>query len=85
MGNFNIKENNYYSETFENGVLTETETGNKDYQFKTNSISSDTLRFFRRLGGEETVKQGTKFGLGCTVSTSISPDKSTKVVRYFFY
>lgn len=38
----------------------------------------------QNLGGKETIKQAYKFGFGCTVNTSISPDGTTKVVRYFF-
>jgi hypothetical protein len=80
-----LKENNYMIETFENGILTEAAQENKDYIFKNRCLDAKTLKMFRNMGGKESIKQGKKFGIGCTISTSISPDRNTKVVRYFFY
>jgi len=82
---FNIKESNFYRETYENGVLIEVEKAHKDEAFKTQFLKPDTLRWFRNLGGTEEVQQTTKFSLGCTLSTSISPDGNTKKLTYFFY
>jgi len=82
---FNIKESNFYQETYENGVLIEVEKDQKDEDYKTNFLNPSTLRWFRNLGGTEKVQQTTKFGLGCTLSTSISPDGNTKKLTYFFY
>lgn len=83
--NFNIRENNFYQETFENDVLTETEKSTKDSEFKKRFLAPDTIRFFRNLGGTEKTTQGKKFDLGCTIHTSISPDGQTKKITYFFY
>jgi len=82
---FNVKESNFYQEHFENGVLINTEKGNKDSHFKNKFLEPSTLRFFINLGGTEKVEQSRKFGLGCTLSTSISPDGNTKKLTYFFY
>jgi len=82
---FNISKSNFYQETYENGILINAEKGNKDSAFKNKFLDSSTLRFFRSLGGKENVEQGRKFGLGCTISTSISPDGNTKKLTYFFY
>jgi len=89
MKAFNIKESNFCQETynFTDGVyqLTETEIGNKNSEFKNNFLNPKTLKFFRNIGGMETVTQGRKFNLGCTISESISPDKTIKKLTYFFY
>lgn len=46
--------------------------------------SDDTIKFFRRLGGTETVQRGnTCKGYVCTKLTSTSPDKENKTVREF--
>ena len=83
--NINLKEKNYMIEEYENGVLIETSQEFKDELFKNRTLDKNTLKWFRNLGGKETVKQAYKFGFGCTVYTSISPDGTTKVIRYFFY
>jgi len=87
--NFNISESNFCQETYNlaNGEyqLTETEISNKDSKFKKNFLNPQTLNFFRSIGGKENVSQGSKFGIGCTISESISPDKITKKLTYFFY
>ena len=86
---FNISESNFCQETYnmtnDGYQLTETEIGNKDSKFKNNFLNTQTLKFFRSVGGKENVSQGSKFGLGCTISESISPDKKTKKLTYFFY
>ena len=82
---FNINEHNFYQETFENGILIDSEASVKDSNFKSRFLDPSALRFFRSLGGIEKIKQGKKFDLGCTISTSISPDKQTKKITYFFY
>ena len=82
---FNFQENNFLQETFENGVLIESEKDKKDNKFQNNFLDKNTLKWFRNLGGKEKVSQSTKFGIGCTLSTSISPDKKTKKLTYFFY
>jgi len=83
--NFNIEENNFFQETFENNILTETEVSTKNEEYKRKYLSADTLRFFRNLGGFEKTEQSRKFNLGCTMHTSISPDGQTKKITYFFY
>ncbi len=89
MENFNISESNFYREEFEKVgstfVLRESEKGNEDAKFKSNFLDKKTLSFFRSLGGKEKVYQGSKFGFGCTISESISPDGQTKKLTYFFY
>lgn len=82
---FNFQENNFLQETYENGVLIESEKDNKDNKFKNNFLDKKALKFFRSLGGKEKVSQTSKFGIGCTLSTSISPDGNTKKLTYFFY
>lgn len=82
---FNVKETNFYRETYENEVLIEVEKAQKDEAFKTQFLKPDTLKWFRNLGGIEKVQQTTKFGLKCTLSTSISPDGNAKKLTYFFY
>lgn len=57
----------------------------EDENFKDRFLSKDTLKWFRNLGGKETVKQGSLHGYGCTIHTSISPDGTEKKVNYFFY
>lgn len=53
----------------------------REYQ---NIASSDTLKFFRRLGGSESAIYGyTCNGYKITKLTSTSPDKSIKVIRKF--
>ena len=50
-------------------------------QYK-NATSDDTIRFFRRLGGSETVTRGyTAAGYIITKIVSISPDRQKKTVR----
>ena len=81
----NLKVNNFMIEEYENGILIETEQRQETELFKNRCIDKNALKWFRNLGGKETVKQAYKFGIGCTVNTSISPDGTTKVIRYFFY
>lgn len=82
---FNIRESNFYQETYENGILINANKDNKDDKFKDSYLSKENLKWFRNLGGIEKISQTTKFGLGCTLSTSISPDGNTKKLTYFFY
>ncbi len=57
------------------------EISEKEYNLLTNN---DTLKFFRRLGGTETVRKTyTCKGLVITKLISTSPDKEIKVVREF--
>lgn len=52
----------------------------------TNITSNDTLKFFRRLGGSETViKNYTCRGYEIVRLTSTSPDKKNKTVRNFSF
>jgi nucleoside diphosphate kinase len=80
---------NYYQEIFElvakNYKLISVEKDTKDYDFKKKYLSSQTKKFFKSLGGFEKTRQGVKFDLGCTIHTSVSPDKSQKKITYFFY
>jgi hypothetical protein len=49
-----------------------------------NMTNTDTLKFFRRLGGTESAIFGyTCNGYKVTKLTSTSPDKQTKIVRTF--
>ena len=86
---FNISESNFCQETYaltsDGYILENQEISNKDSKFKNNFLDAETLKFFRSIGGKEKVSKGSKFGLGCTVSESISPDKTTKKLTYFFY
>ena len=86
---FNISESNFCQETYTTDgtgyILESQEIGNKDSNFKNNFLNKKTLSFFRSLGGKETITNGSKFGFGCTVAESISPDKTTKKLTYFFY
>jgi uncharacterized protein YneR len=53
----------------------------KEYFLITND---NTIKFFRRLGGKETITRGyTCAGYKITKLVSTSPDKQTKVVREF--
>lgn len=89
MNTFNISESNFCQETYiTDGTsykLESQEIGNKDAKFKANFLDAKTLKFFRSIGGKEKVSQGSKFGIGCTISESISPDRNTKKLTYFFY
>ena len=60
------------------------ETSTIDEQQYRNITSDDTVKYFRRLGGSETVERNyTCHGYKCTKLTSTSPDKSLKIVRKF--
>jgi len=49
-----------------------------------NLICADTLRFFRRLGGSESVtREYTCDGYNITKSISTSPDKEARTIRVF--
>ena len=53
-----------------------------DQETYDNIFSKETQRFFRRLGGyEKATKTYTKVGYIVTSLTSISPNRSTKIVR----
>jgi len=88
MKTFNISESNFCQETYTTDgtgyKLESQEISNKDAKFKSNFLDAKTLKFFRSIGGKEKVSQGSKFGLGCTISESISPDGNTKKLTYFF-
>ena len=48
--------------------------------------NDETLRFFRRLGGSETVQRAYTFGGYVVISlSSISPDRTIKKVRQFTF
>jgi hypothetical protein len=68
--------------TFENGQHLETrEITGREYN---NITSAETLRFFRRRGGSETVQRSyTSRGYKVTKLTSINPGRTTKVERFF--
>jgi len=49
-----------------------------------NITCSDTLKWFRGLGGTETTKKSySAYGYNIYLSTSTSPDRQTKIVREF--
>ena len=61
---------------------TETEITTIDKETYDNIFSKETQAFFRRLGGyEKTSKSYTTAGYIVTRLTSISPDRTTKIVR----
>ena len=61
---------------------TETEITTIDQETYNNIFSKETQAFFRRLGGyERASKSYTTAGYIVTRLTSISPDKTTKIVR----
>ena len=61
---------------------TETEITTIDQKEYDNIFSKETQAFFRRLGGyERASKSYTTAGYIVTRLTSISPDKTTKIVR----
>ena len=61
---------------------TETEMTTIDQKEYDNIFSKETQAFFRRLGGyERASKSYTTAGYIVTRLTSISPDKTTKIVR----
>ena len=61
---------------------TETEITTIDQETYNNIFSKETQAFFRRVGGyERTSKSYTSAGHIVTSLTSISPDKTTKIVR----
>jgi len=67
-------------------VYTETENETREIteQEYNNITSNDTVKFFRRLGGSETlVRSYTCAGYKVVKLTSTSPDKETKVIRTF--
>ena len=66
-------------------VEKETETRTMTDQEKDRFQSKDTLRWFRNLGGRETVKQGTLKGFGATINVSLSPDRSERKTTYFLF
>ena len=48
------------------------------------TINEDTIKYFRRLGGKETITRGyTCAGYKVVKLISTSPDKETKIVREF--
>jgi hypothetical protein len=71
----------------------DTKTTFKQVENKTNEIfekeyflttNDDTIKFFRRLGGKETITRSyTCAGYKIIKLTSTSPDKQTKIVREF--
>ena len=66
--------------------LVKTECENLTEQFYNNCTNNDTIKFFRRLGGIETVCKGyTKQGYLITNIASTSPDREKKTVREFSF
>lgn len=61
----------------------ETETDTFDKEQRERFLSRDTLRFFRNLGGTETVKRGSFKGIDATINISTSPCKTERKVTYF--
>lgn len=70
--------------TYNNGQLKATEVKEitqNEYNLLTDK---DTISFFRKLGGTETVKRHyTNQGYKITYLSSISPNKEIKIVRNF--
>lgn len=62
----------------------EKRTVTKEYYI--NSVSNDTMRFFRRLGGSERrVMTYTPYGYIPVEVSSVSPDRSTRVIRRYYF
>lgn len=74
-----------YTKVLTSWVKTSTSESKEDRDFKDRFLSKDTLKWFRNLGGKESIKQGRLHGYGCTINTSISPDGQDKTINYFFY
>ena len=86
MKNKKIKMTTQYFEKKANGRWLKTEMFEKfiDDEEHYNIVGSDTLKFFRRLGGfERNTYSATKRGYKVTRNVSISPIRDKKVVRYF--
>lgn len=50
------------------------------------TVNDATIKYFRRLGGKETVKRSyTNVGYKITKLISISPDKTEKIIREFIF
>ena len=65
-------------------ILESSETSIIDEREYRNITSEDTVKYFRRLGGSETVERNyTCHGYNCTKLTSTSPNKEFKTVRKF--
>ena len=59
-------------------------TVSKEYYI--NSVSDDTMRFFRGLGGSERrIMNYTPYGYIPVEVSSISPDRSTRVIRRYYF
>lgn len=54
-------------------------------EMKDRFLSKDTLRWFKNLGGLETVKQGAFKGFGATINVSVSPDRTERKTTYFLF
>lgn len=65
-------------------VYTEIETAQKEITETEYNNIIDSVSFFRRLGGTETIQRAyTSAGYKATKLTSKSPDRQTKVIRKF--
>lgn len=65
-------------------ILESNETSTIDERQYNNITSEDTIKFFRRLGGSETVERSyTCWGYKCTKLTSTSPNRQIKNIRKF--
>lgn len=50
------------------------------------TVTDATIKYFRRLGGKETVKRSyTNVGYKVTKLISTSPDKTEKIIREFIF
>ena len=65
-------------------ITTETETKTISKSFYYNMIDEKAIRFFRNLGGIETVQRNyTKMGYIPVRILSTSPDRQTRIIRTF--
>lgn len=65
-------------------VTTETETKTVSKQFYNNITDEKAIRFFRNLGGIETVQRNyTKMGYIPVRILSTSPNRETRIIRNF--
>ena len=65
-------------------VLKEHSTKYINETFYNNATCKDTVNFFKRLGGHESIKRAdTKFGRKIVKNVSTSPSGELKTIRYF--
>lgn len=73
---YNFTENKYVLKDYKVKYINET--------FYDNATCKDTVNFFKRLGGNESIKKAnTKFGRKVVKNISTSPSGELKIIRYY--